>query len=397
MKILLVHNAYKDAGGEDVVVEQEHRLLESSGHEVVAYHRSNWETETNSIVERLHWAGRAIWSGQARGEILNLLYEFCPDLVHVHNTFVVISPSVYSACKQAGVPVVQTLHNYRLLCPAANCFRSGHVCEECLRQGVWHGVLHACYRDSCSATAVAASMLTFHRTRGTWSREVDCYIALTRFARGKFIQAGIPAEKIRVKPNFLDPDPGMRAGCEDWGICVGRLSTEKGADTVLAAWKLLPKNIELRVIGEGPSWQSMASTAEESGLSIHFEGRLDHGETIQTMKKARFLVFPSLLYENFPMTILEAFACGVPLIASGTPSVQEIVQDGRTGLLFRPGDAADLAEKIVWAWDHPTEMNRRAESARAEFCAKYTAPRNYQVLMDIYQEASSHAGHLAVA
>jgi len=397
MKILLVHNAYKEGGGEDVVVAQEHRLLESRGHQVVAYHRSNWETETNSIIGRLHWAARAVWSRQAHGEIAKLLHETRPDLVHVHNTFLVISPSIYSACNQAGVPVVQTLHNYRLLCPAANCFRSGHICEECLRQGVWHGVRHACYRSSRTATAVAASMLTFHRTRGTWAKEVDCYIALTQFARGKFIQAGIPAEKIRVKPNFLDPDPGLRTDCETWVVCVGRLSTEKGAETLLAAWRHLPKDIRLRVIGDGPCRHSMASAAKESGLSIDFEGRLEQGQTIQVMKGARFVVFPSRLYENFPMTILQAFACGVPLIASDMPSVREIVQDGRTGLLFRPGDATDLAQKVFWAWNHPIQMKRLAESARAEFCAKYTASCNYQALMDIYQEASRRAVCVAAA
>jgi glycosyltransferase involved in cell wall biosynthesis len=348
-------------------------------------------------MQRMFAASRTIWSAPVHREISDLLRSFQPDLAHVHNTFLVISPSIYSACRQAGVPVVQTLHNYRLFCPAANCFRDGRACDECLSCGVWHGVRHACYRNSRTATALAASMLTYHRLRRTWWKEIDRYIVLTGFARSKFIQMGIPAEKIHVKPNFLHPDPGGRTQYGDWAIYPGRLSREKGMDTVLEAWEHLPKRIPLRAIGEGPYREAMNSRVAQRGLPISVEGRLSRDGILTAIKGSRLLVFPSQLFENFPMTILEAFACEVPVIASAMPAVKEIIREGATGLLFRPGAACELAEKVAWAWDHPREMAELARNARAEFRAKYTAPCNYQILLNIYEQALGRAPVAAAA
>jgi glycosyltransferase involved in cell wall biosynthesis len=390
MKILLVHNSYQQPGGEDVVFEQERRLLERAGHTVIAYCRSNWEVTAYSGLRRLQLAGRTIWARDVRQKFARLLDQEKPDLVHVHNTFVMVSPSIFSACRDADVPVVQTLHNYRLYCPASTFFRDGHVCEECVTHGLWRGIAHGCYHNSRATTAVVAMMLAVHRQRQTWKRDVDCYIALTKYARAKFLECGLPAEKVFVKPNFVHPDPGQRPSSEGaYALFVGRLSPEKRVSTVLAAWNRLRKlNIPLIILGGGPQFGQMEKEAARQGLtSVDFRGQVSRNQTLEVMRKARFLVFPSEWYENFPVTIAESFACGVPVICSRMGAMQEIVDDGRTGLHFTTGDAADLSEKVEWAWNHPEDMAIMGNEARHEYETKYTAAKNYPILMEIYQRA----------
>ena len=284
--------------------------------------------------------------------------------------------------------MVQTLHNYRLFCPAATFFRDGHVCEECVQHTLWRSVRYACYRNSRPATATVALMLAVHRRRRTWTRQVDCYIALTEFSRRKFIEAGLPAEKVVVKPNFVHPDPRARNGRGEYALFVGRLSPEKGLHTLLDAWQRLRDRVPLRIVGDGPLRPELEADASRRGLSgVSFDGRLPHDQTLEAMKGARFLVFPSEWYEPFGLTIAEAFACGVPVVASRLGAIEEIVEDGRTGLHFTPGDPDVLAAKVEWAWTHPERMEEMGRAARAEYEAKYTAERNYQMLMDIYQRA----------
>ena len=388
MKILLVHNTYQQPGGEDVVFDQERQLLERAGHQVLTYCRSNLEIAGYSALKLLALGGRMMWARDSRREIASLLHEQKPDLVHVHNTFLMVSPSIYSACREADTPVVQTLHNYRLLCPAATFFRHGGVCEECLEHGLWRGVLHGCYRDSRAETSAVALMLTVHRWLATWSDMVDCFIALSEFSRLKFIEGGIPAEKVVVKPNFLYADPGCRVRSGEYALFVGRLSPEKRVVTLLAAWQRLRVRVPLRIIGGGPERDSLEAHAKQMGLSdVRFFGQLPRDEVIAALKGARCLIFPSEWYENFPVTIAEAFACGVPVIASRLGAMQEIVEDGRTGLHFKPGDPEDLAAKVEWAWNHPREMEEMGRQARAEYETKYTAERNYEMLMEIYTKA----------
>jgi glycosyltransferase involved in cell wall biosynthesis len=390
MKILLVHNTYQQPGGEDVVFNQERELLEHAGHQVLTYCRSNWEIAGYSALKMLGLVGRVVWARDTRREIASLLRSQKPDLVHVHNTFLMISPSIYWACREVGAPVVQTLHNYRLLCPAAIFFRDGGVCEECLGHSMWPGVLHGCYRDSRAETSAVALMLTVHRWRRTWSWGVNRFIALSEFSRQKFIEGGIPAEKIAVKPNFIYADPGCRAGNGECALYIGRLAPEKRVATLLAAWQRLQAPIPLRIIGGGPELKSLEARANQMKLfRLRFLGQMLRDEAIAALKGARCLVFPSEWYENFPMTVAEAFACGVPVICSRLGAMQEIVADGRTGLHFNPGDAEDLAAKVEWAWTHPKEMEAMGRAARAEYEAKYTAEANYKILMRIYQQASA--------
>ncbi|MGE3934275.1 MAG: glycosyltransferase, partial [Rhodospirillaceae bacterium] len=303
----------------------------------------------------------------------------------VHNTFPLISPAVYAAARDGGAAVVQTLHNFRTLCVKAQLLRDGAVCEDCVGRAVpWPGVVHRCYRDSLVASGAAATMLTVHRAAGTWRRAVDRYVALTGFARDKFVAGGLPAARIAVKPNFLDSPAPAAAGPEarSGGLFVGRLSPEKGIGVLAAALARGP--VPLRIAGEGP-------VAVAAAPDLTLLGRIDAGAVAREMAAAAYLVVPSVWYEGFPMVIVEAFARGLPVIASRIGSLAEIVEDGVTGLLAAPGDAADLAAKMRWAHEHPGEMAAMGRAARARYEALYTPERNYAMLMEIYAAARAQA------
>jgi glycosyltransferase involved in cell wall biosynthesis len=386
MKFVVVHNSYQQPGGEDVAFAGEYRLLEQHGHTVVAYRRSNDEIDSMSTVRRLTMPKQMIYSDRSRREIQELLRTEQPDLVHVHNTFMMVSPSIYEACQEMGVPVLQTLHNFRLLCPAWTLSREGRVCEECVDHGLWRGVWHGCYRNSRLMTAGVALMLQVHRNRGTWNDSVDGYVALSEFARRKFVDSGLPASKLYVKPNFVQDDPGERDAPGHYALFVGRLSPEKGAATLLAAWEKLKHSIPLVIVGDGPSRQSLESEAAARGLSsVKFRGWLTGEETRAAMKRAAFLVIPSLWYEGFPMIVAEAFACGTPVICSRLGTLEEIVEDQHTGLHFSHGDADDLAGKVEWAWANRPQVCAMGKAARQEYEDRYTPERNYNQLMQIYE------------
>ena len=393
MKVAVVHNMYQQAGGEDMVVAAETALLESRGHKVVRYTRSNDEITSMSRPEKLFMVKNLIHSDQSRRELRALLQAEKPDVVHVHNTFLMMSPSIYEACCDAGIPVVQTLHNYRLLCPGWSLSRNGEVCEECLDRGLWRGVVHGCYRNSRLMTAAVALMLQVHRSKGTWQESVDCYVALTNFARAKFIQGGLPGSSIYVKPNFLADDPGERQSAGKNALYIGRLSTEKGVGVLLEAWRKLNRNERLIVIGDGPLRQSLEAKAEENRVgNVTFAGWKPRAEIFAAIKGAAFVVLPSLSYEGFPMALVEAFACGTPVICSDRGGLPEIVNDGTTGLHFKAGDADDLANKMEWAWNHPRELAAMGRLARQEFEKNYTADENYKQLLQIYDKSLARSG-----
>ena len=386
MKIVLVHNTYLEQGGEDVVFWQERRLLQEAGHQVLEYQRFNHEMQQYSAVRRLTMIGRTVWASDSYREFTNLLQQNRPDVVHVHNTFPLISPSILWACQRERVPVVHTLHNYRLLCPGANFIRDRKPCEDCTHGSIWQSVAHGCYRNSRPQTAAVALMLSVHRAKKTWTQAVDRYIVLTEFARSRFVNAGFSPDKIVIKPNFVDPDPGKRTCDPSYALFVGRVSEEKGASTLLKAWRQLPKHCSLRIVGDGPCSAELESQVKAEKLSnISFTGRLPRERVIEEMKGARFLVFPSQLYENLPLTIIEAFACGVPVLASKLGAMQEIVSENRTGLFFEAGNADDLARVAKLAWEQPEYMHKMGDHARAEYEAKYTAAANYRQLVEIYQ------------
>jgi glycosyltransferase involved in cell wall biosynthesis len=386
LSVITVHNRYLMRGGEDEVFESEARLLQDRGCRVQAI--SQEMTYPRGVAGKVRVAVNAVWSKPWHDDFSSTLSEIRPDVVHVHNFFPLISPAIYYACRDAGVPVVQTLHNYRLLCPGATFYRDGHVCEDCLVHGLERSVIHGCYRDSRLGTATAAVMLKVHRQRNTWTEAVNRYIALTEFSRRKFIEGGLPADRIVVKPNFVLPDPGPGTGSRDYAIFVGRLVDLKGVPTMLAAWKRLSKPIPLVIAGDGPYRPQLEAELAGKGLSaVQYRGRLSRPETLAAIQGAKFLIFPSEWYEGFPVTIAESFACGTPVIASRLGSMPDIVADGSTGLHFEAGNADDLAQKVEWAWSNGGEIETMSRAARAEFEARYTADRNYEQLIDIYRAA----------
>lgn len=383
MQILSIHSGYQLRGGEDECQEAEVSLLREMGHLVEVYEENN---DRVAALGNLRMALRTVWSEEAYQTVRRRLTKQPYDVVHVQNFFPMISPSVYYAAKAEGVPVVQTLHNYRLLCPNALFFRDGRVCEDCLGKSIpWPGVLRACYRGSCAATGVVTAMVTAHHTMQTWTEMVDVYIALTEFAKQKFVEGGLPAKKIVVKPNFVHPDPGSGEGRGEYALFVGRLSPEKGVETLLSAWKLLRGKVPLKIVGDGPL---AAWVAEAAKLvpGVNWLGRMPSAEVYKLMGEAAFLVFPSQWYETFGRVAIEAFAKGTPVIASNIGAIAELVDSGRVGLHFRPGDSEDLAAKVEWVLAHPAELAQMRREARTEFEAKYTAQKNYQRLIEIYTQ-----------
>jgi glycosyltransferase involved in cell wall biosynthesis len=382
MKILIAHNYYQQPGGEDQCVAAEAALLRAHGHEVIKYSLHN---DSVNALGRFQVAARTIWSLSAYHEVRSLIRAHRPKIVHFHNTFPLISPAAYYAARAENVRVVQTLHNFRLLCPNALFFRAGRVCEDCLGKSVpWPGVVHKCYRDSRTASAASAVMLTAHRAVETWQKVVDVFIALTQFSREKFIQGRLPAGKIAVKPNFVYPDPGRGAGTGGYGLFVGRLSAEKGLDTLLKAWAILRENVPLKIVGDGPL-SDMVKQAAAKDSRIEWLGRKPAAEVHDLIGEAKFLLCPSNCYENFPMVIAEAFAKGTAVIASNLGAMAEVVDHGRTGLLFAPGSAADLAASIQQLLANLPALSRMRQSARQEYEEKYTVESNYLLLMEIYE------------
>lgn len=378
--MLVVHNYYQQPGGEDAVYANESALLERYGHTV-----SRFEEHNDHVRPGPGAAIDAIWSRACYRKIVAQMRRQPCDVAHFHNTFPRISPSAYSAVRGHGAAVVQTLHNFRLICPSATLFREGSPCEECLtKRSLAPALAHRCYRKSLAATGTLVTMLATHRALGTWSRNVDLYIALSEFARRKLIAGGLPEERVTLKPNFVANDPGMGHAQGDYALFAGRLTEEKGLRELARAWAQL-RGIPLRIAGDGPL-RDIAWPPNVTCLGWVPPDRLQ-----RLMQEARVLIFPSIWYECAPMTILEAFACGLPVIASDLGSIPELVTHGKTGLLFRPDDVEDLAQKIRWAWEHPGELAQIRERARREYQEKYTPERNYQLLLAIYERAIEQA------
>lgn len=389
MKCVLVHGYYQQRGGEDEVFEAEAGLLRAHGHRVTEFTAANEEMVALGAAKR---AAVTVWNRRTHERLARLLREVRPDVVHFHNTFPLVSPSAYYTAAGEGIPVVQTLHNYRLLCPNGLFFRDGGVCEDCLGKPIpWPGVVHACYRDSVAASAVTAGMLTAHRLAGTWTRKVDLYIALTDFARRKFVAGGLPRDRIFLKPNFV-PDPGPARGPrEDFALFVGRLTPEKGVRTMLRAWRRL-RDVPLRIVGTGPLSDEVAAAIADREAYPHVQmcGFQRQDEVLRMMKRARFLVFPSEWYEGAPRVVLEAFACGLPVIGARMGALAELVEEGRTGWAFEPGHPDDLVRCVTraLATDGLVEMGK---NARRDYEVKYDPGSNHTRLLELYRMAGARA------
>lgn len=381
MKILLVHNYYQNPGGEDVVFRAESDLLGSAGHDIAQY------TVDNADIGRFTKVGlaaRTIWNAGAARKLAATVSAGRFEVVHFHNTFPLLSPAVYGAVRGAGAAAVQTLHNYRLMCANALFFRDGHVCEACLGHLPVDAVRYRCYRDSVGASATVATMQVTHRMLGTYDRQVDAFVALTEFARGKFIEGGLPAERVHVKPNFLDPDPGPGEGGGGYALFVGRLTPEKGIRTVLQAWQTLGHDLPLVVLGHGPL-SNEVEAATQTTPGVTYLGQRPRDEVLALAARAEVLIFPSEWYEGFPMTIVEALAVGLPVIASRVGAMQHLITPGRIGEHFTPGDAADLIRAVHRFLG--SDRSALRTNARSEFTRQYSRDENLRQLLYIYGRA----------
>ncbi len=388
MRILMIHNYYQQRGGEDESVEQDIQLLREHGHEVFFFTKHNDEIARYSLLQKSSLLFSTTLSGAAQREIEKKIEAIHPDVIHVHNFFPLVSPSVYDAARKFNIPVVQTLHNYRLMCCNGLFFRDGNVCELCLNRIPLAGICYGCYRNSRIQSLAVGIMIAYHRMFHTWQKKVSRFIALGNFARGKFIEGGLPAEKIQIRPNFLRDVPDYAGkNREEFALFIGRLSAEKGIKTLLEAWKGFSE-IPLVLVGDGPmrGWAE-GFIRNEKLLNVTLAGRLDQAGVFDHLYRAEMLIVPSEWYETFGRVVIEAFAAGTPVIASRIGALQDLVMHEETGLLFQPGDSRELAARVRQLAGDNLLREKLRQNARELYKEQYSSERAYTLLMEIYTQA----------
>jgi len=394
MRALLVHNFYgsEAPSGENQVFESERRLLVQNGHSVELYRRYSDEIRCKGKAGVLIGALSTPWNPFSAYKLAEKVMQFNPNVVHAHNTFPLLSPSVFHAASKNSATVL-TLHNYRLLCPAAIPMRSGKICTECIIQhSVWPAFQHGCYRDSRVATLPLALNVALHRAVGTWRNKVDAFIALSDFQRDLMIEGGLPAEKVFVKPNFYAGRPAVIPYPERTGqvVFVGRLGAEKGVHALINAWKLWGSAAPaLQMVGDGPMREELEAQAQ--GLPIQFLGQVSAEAAQKAIAKARLVVLPSEWFEGFPMVIREAFAFGTAVAVSNIGPLPSIVEDGKSGVVFESANPKSLLNAVSGLWQTPDGLQQMGHIARMVFEEKYTDDANYAQLMAIYQSAIENA------
>ena len=390
MRVLVVHNFYQQWGGEDECAIQETNLLKAHGHEVDLLSRHNDEIKKLSKLRMGALFFEPTWSPKSFRVTCQAIKSFKPDVIHCHNFFPLISPAIIYAASKYNVPVVQTLHDWRLLCPTGWLFRNGKVCEECIDKTLLSGIRYRCYHESSIQTASVALMLATHRTLKTWDRRIDAYIALTEHGKAKFVQGGLPAEKIHIRPNFFPQTPNIEMPRREYALFVGRLSEEKGIKILLEAWQYLPE-IPLVIVGDGNLMPWAKSFIQDRKINnVRLVGFVPLDEVLEYQKKAMFLVMPSVWYETFGRVILEAYSVGTPVIASRLGAMAELVDEGSTGLCFTPGDATDLQSKVNYAMNNRDTLAVWGMNARRKLLEQYSPDVAYEKLMCIY-------GHVIVS
>ncbi|WP_188053201.1 glycosyltransferase [Sphingosinithalassobacter sp. CS137] len=387
LRILVVHNRYQQYGGEDSVVEAEIGLLRAAGHDVTFLAADN--EHITGVVAKAKTAALTIYNPYARDRLKRVLAEARPDVVHVHNMFPTLSASIFDACREAGVPAVWTLHNFRVACANAFLFRDGKPCEDCLEKSALHAVLHRCYRNSLFGSMTLAASIGYHQAAGTWRNKVTRFVALTDFSRQKLLAAGLPVERVTVKPNFVpDPLAGGQVGLQpaEAALFIGRLSVEKGVKTLVEAWREV--DAPLRIVGDGPEG---AMLREMAPPHVQFLGRRSREEVFAEIAQAAFVVVPSLWYENFPMTVVEVMAMGKPILASDIGALREIVTSEIEGAHFAPGDPAALAAAARAMLANPDRLQTMGANARRRYLRDLSPERNLEMLVAIYRDAMREA------
>lgn len=385
MRVVLAHNRYTHAGGEDAVFSAESALLRAHGHTVCEYQVDNGDI---AAMRRIDLAVATVWNSESYRELRELFRRARPDVVHFHNTLPLISPAAYYAAAAEGIGVVQTLHNYRMVCPTGTLLRDGAPCEKCVGKPIpWPAVLHGCYRGDRAASAVVATMLAVHRARGTYRNLVDQYIALTTFAKQKLVEGGMNPDLITVKPNFLAHDHGPGDGTGGYALFAGRLSKEKGLEILLEAWLHIGLRLPLRVAGDGPLADEVRGIAANvEGVTLL--GQLGKQELARQMKGAVVQVVPSTWYEGLPMTVIEAFSAGTPVVAPSHGAFLELIRPGETGFRFVPGDASSLAGCILSILDHSAGLRNMRRATRLEYERTYSPDVAYPQIERIYAAAT---------
>ena len=385
MRILLCHNFYRSAApsGEDIAYENEKKMLIEAGINVDTYEKYNDDLENIAFFDKAKLGISNSWSNTSYCEIKRKIKKFKPDLVHFHNTFPQITPSGYAACKDMSVSVVQTLHNFRLLCANALFLRDGKVCELCLSGSLYSAIRYKCYRNSLVASASQVLCISRNRWNGSYFNNVDTYIALTEFAKNKFIKAGFNSNLLKIRPNFL-PNPPQYSRCnQNYAIFVGRITKEKGIMTLLESWEGR-KDYQLKVIGAGELLSDCKKFVFENNLNVEFMGYLPRKETQSAIQKARFMILPSECYEGFPISLLEAYASGTPILVSNIGGQSEIVNDGITGRKFNVGSKEDLKEKCHELFEDDELVEMLSKNARQEFEQKFTQSSVLRETLKIY-------------
>ena len=384
MRILFIHNRYKFRGGEDVAVEMEASILQNNGHATRTILFDN--DEIGSAGSKLSMGIKAIYNRDSASIVENAIREFRPDLIHVHNLFFIASPSVLYNGWKNKIPVVVTLHNYRLVCANALLMRDNKICELCLPKTFpVSGIKYKCYRNSAAESALVTSVTSLHKAAGTWKNKVSKYMVLTEFAKSRFLNStlNIRADKFVVKPNFIyDPGPGEVKRNGKY-LFVGRLSVEKGAAILLQAFAEQP-DLRLELVGEGPL-QAELQKEFKVYPNIRFLGHKEKPEVIRLMKSCNALIFPSIWYEGLPFTIIEAFATGTPVIASNLGAMADIIQHGYNGYHFEPQNSSDLISQIKAFEKNPLGTQMYA-NARESYMNRYHPDIHLQSVIDIYKK-----------
>ncbi len=394
LRVLQVHNEYYSGfGGEDTVAGLEADLLRRNGHDVERLIVSTTELKGAGPLRMASAALGAVWSVRGYSVLKKAVAAFSPDVIHVHNPFPLLSPSIFWAAKDAGVPIVQTLHNFRITCANALLFRDGKSCQQCVGRFPWPALQHRCYRGSMAQTAIVACMNVVHRWIGTFTSRVDAYIVLAEFSKEIALRSGLPEEKVFVKPNFVVKQAEISRQRKPQAIFVGRLYREKGVHLLLDAWKMaqsagrIPADGRLIVMGDGPERSSLEQQYR-SDSGIVWCGVQPPDRVMEAVATSRMLAIPSLCYENCPMVVLEAFSAGTPVIAPDHGPFPAMVSHQKNGLLFTPGDIPTLADALAigMSAEENTWLDW-SEAARTKYLADYTEQLGYERLITIYKQA----------
>lgn len=376
MKILQVHNKYKKRGGEETVVEQERNILIEHGHEVIQYIRDSSSSDQMPKSELIKTMFSQRGSRKVAEELKRLIETERPDICHVHNVFPLITPSVYYACKELRVPVVQTVHNYKLLCTNSLLFRDGEVCEQCVGHSLYRSIKYKCYRDSYLATALTADALEYNRKKGTWKKLIDKYVCLTEFQREKLVDGGLPADKITIKPNFTEVSEHVSVYGEDI-LFIGRLDDSKGLQDLLFIVEEMP-DVKFTIIGASDD-PEIFNPFE----NVNYLGQVSREKVLSAIANCKAVIFPSKYYEGMPMVIIEAFSLHKSVIARDTGAMSSMIDHEVNGLKYsNRGELESYVELI--SSDLPL-AKRLGNGGYHSFLEKYSVHSAYTNLINLYE------------